>query len=140
MDTKIFSYQWLYPPFYAGIFVSSVNRIREKERNIDLGFFTKELSEKYGLPQLPFSIVVPEGYSYQFNHKTPVIHLDVLTNYIEKYIDEAPFKINSKGGTGLSAGRVSNIKLFKSTILRYEIEELNSQKILIKNKVFSYFI
>lgn len=33
-------------------------------------FFTKELSEKYGLPQLPFSIVVPEGYSYQFNHKT----------------------------------------------------------------------
>ena len=69
----------------------------------------------------------------QFNHKTPVIHLDLLTNYIDKYIDEAPFKTNSKGGTGLSAGRVSNIKLFKSTILRYEIDGLNSKKIQIKN-------
>ena len=69
----------------------------------------------------------------QFNHKTPVFHLDILTNYIDKYIDEAPFKTNSKGGAGLSAGRVSNIKLFKSTISRYEIEGLNSQKILIKN-------
>lgn len=69
----------------------------------------------------------------QFNHKTPVVQLDVLTNYIEKYKDEAPFKTNSKGGTGLSTGRISNIKLFKSTILRYEKESLNSQKVLIKN-------
>ena len=68
-----------------------------------------------------------------FNNKTPVVELDVLTNYIEKYKDEAPFKTNSKGGTGLSTGRISNIKLFKSTILRYEKECLNSQKILIKN-------
>lgn len=69
----------------------------------------------------------------QFNHKTPVIQLDILTNYIEKYKDEAPFKTNSKGGTGLSDGRINNIKLFKSIILRYEKESLNSQKILIKN-------
>lgn len=69
----------------------------------------------------------------QFNNKTPVVQLDVLTNYIEKYKDEAPFKTNSKGGTGLSTGRISNIKLFKSTILRYEKESLNSQKVLIKN-------
>ncbi|MEY2702628.1 MAG: hypothetical protein RLY43_1264 [Bacteroidota bacterium] len=68
-----------------------------------------------------------------FNNKTPVVELDVLTNYIEKYKDEAPFKTNSKCGTGLSTGRISNIKLFKSTILRYEKECLNSQKILIKN-------
>lgn len=69
----------------------------------------------------------------QFNNKTPVVQLDVLTNYIEKYKDEAPFKTNSKGGTGLSTGRISNIKLFKSTILRYEKESLNSQKVIIKN-------
>ncbi|BDB54868.1 transposase [Flavobacterium ammoniigenes] len=69
----------------------------------------------------------------QFNNKTPVVELDVLTNYIEKYKDEAPFKTNSKGGTGLSAGRISNIKLFKNTILRYEKESLNSQKVIIKN-------
>lgn len=68
-----------------------------------------------------------------FNNKTPVVELDILTNYIEKYIDEAPFKKNSKGSTGLSAGRISNIKLFKSTILRYESESLHSKKILIKN-------
>ncbi len=68
-----------------------------------------------------------------FNNKTPIVELDVLTNYIEKYKDEAPFKTNSKGGTGLSTGRISNIKLFKSTILRYEKECLNSRKILIKN-------
>lgn len=67
-----------------------------------------------------------------FNNKTPVIELDVLTNYIQKYIDEAPFKQNQKKELGLSAGRVQNIKLFKSTIIRYQDAKLKGKSILIK--------
>lgn len=47
--------------------------ISRKENKTELKgeriIFTKELSEKYGLSILPFSIVIPQGYNYQFNHK-----------------------------------------------------------------------
>ena len=46
-----------------------------------------------------------------FNNKTPVIELDVLTNYIQKFIDDAPYKQNAKKELGLSNGRVQNLKL-----------------------------
>lgn len=68
-----------------------------------------------------------------FNNKKQVIELDVLTNYIQKYIDEAPYKQNQKKETGLSNGRVQNLKLFKNTILRYEAEIFNGKSILIKD-------
>jgi len=68
-----------------------------------------------------------------FNNKTPVIELDFLTNYIQKYIDDAPFKQNAKKELGLSKGRIQNIKLFKSTVLKYEAEALKSKRILIRS-------
>lgn len=68
-----------------------------------------------------------------FNNKVPVIDLDILTTYIQKYIDEAPFKQNAKKGLGLSNGRVQNLKLFKKTIIRYEEEFLQKKSILIKD-------
>ena len=68
-----------------------------------------------------------------FNNKVQVIELDILTNYIQKYIDDAPFKKNAKKGTGLSAGRTQNLKLFKNTIIRYEFEALKGKSILIKD-------
>nr|WP_315144552.1 phage integrase SAM-like domain-containing protein [uncultured Flavobacterium sp.] len=68
-----------------------------------------------------------------FNNKIPIVELDVLTNYIQKYIDEAPYKQNQKKELGLSNGRVQNLKLFKSTIKRYETEMFKSKSILIKN-------
>lgn len=68
-----------------------------------------------------------------FNNKKPVIELDVLTNYIQKYIDEAPYKQNQKKETGLSSGRVQNVKLFKNTIERYEAENFKGKSILIKD-------
>jgi integrase len=68
-----------------------------------------------------------------FNNKTPVIELDVFTNYIQKYIDEAPYKENQKKEVGLSAGRIANLKLFKNTIERYESDNLKSKSILIKD-------
>lgn len=68
-----------------------------------------------------------------FNKKVQVVELDILTNYTQKYIDEAPYKKNGKKGTGLSAGRVQNLKLFKNTIERYEVEALKGKKILMKN-------
>jgi integrase len=68
-----------------------------------------------------------------FNKKTPVVELDVFTNYIQKYIDEAPFKQNAKKELGLSKGRVQNLKLFKNTVFRYEVEVLKGKSILVKD-------
>ena len=68
-----------------------------------------------------------------FNNKIAIVELDVLTNYIDKYIAEAPYKTNQKKEIGLSTGRIGNLKLFKNTIIRYETEVLNGKSILIKN-------
>jgi hypothetical protein len=68
-----------------------------------------------------------------FNNKIPVVQLDILTNYIQKYIDDAPFKQNAKKELGLSAGRIRNLKLFKNTIDRYETKVLKGEKIVIRN-------
>ena len=68
-----------------------------------------------------------------FNNKTPVVELDVFTTYIQKYIDEAPYKQNAKKELGLSKGRVQNLKLFKSTVLKYEAEVLKGKNIIIKD-------
>lgn len=68
-----------------------------------------------------------------FNNKTPIIELDILTNYIQKYITEAPYKDNQRGEAGLSISRIKNIKLFLSIILRYEKENFKGKSILIKD-------
>lgn len=68
-----------------------------------------------------------------FNNKKPKLELDKLTEYTQKYIDEAPYKENGKKSTGLSKGRVQNLKLFKNTIERYELEMFSKKSILIKN-------
>ncbi|HEU0136592.1 MAG TPA: hypothetical protein VFQ50_04820, partial [Flavobacterium sp.] len=68
-----------------------------------------------------------------FNNKIPVVQLDIFTTYIQKYIDEAPYKQNAKKELGLSKGRVQNLKLFKSTVTKYEMEICNSKSILIRN-------
>ena len=62
-----------------------------------------------------------------FNNKKPKLELDKLTEYTQKYIDEAPYKENGKNGTGLSNGRIQNLKLFKNTIVRYELEIFKSK-------------
>ena len=68
-----------------------------------------------------------------FFGKAIAIDLDILTNYIQKYINDAPYKPNAKNGTGLSTGRIQNLKLFKNTILRYETDNFKGKSILIKN-------
>lgn len=68
-----------------------------------------------------------------FNNKKPILELDVLLSYIQKYIDEAPYKQNQKKETGLSYGRVQNLKLFKNTIERYQNEVFRGKRILIKD-------
>ncbi|WP_170141489.1 phage integrase SAM-like domain-containing protein [Flavobacterium aquicola] len=67
-----------------------------------------------------------------FNNKVAVVDLDVFTNYIQKYIDDAPFKQNQKKELGLSGGRIQNLKLFKNTISKYEAEALKGKSILVK--------
>jgi integrase len=68
-----------------------------------------------------------------FNNKTPLVELDVFTTYIQKYIDEAPYKQNAKKELGLSKGRVQNLKLFKNTVLKFEIEVLKCKNVIIKD-------
>lgn len=68
-----------------------------------------------------------------FNKSKPIVELDILTNYIQKFINESPFKQNQQKELGLSTGRVANLKLFKKTIIRYEDEKFNSKSILIKD-------
>lgn len=68
-----------------------------------------------------------------FNNKTPVIELDIFTNYIQKYINEAPYKPNAKKELGLSKGRVQNLKLFKNTIEKYQTEALKNKNIIIRD-------
>ena len=67
-----------------------------------------------------------------FNNKTEFIPLDVLTSYMQKYIDEAPYKQNKKKGVGLSKGHVSNLSATMITLLRFEKETLNGRSILMK--------
>ena len=68
-----------------------------------------------------------------FHGKSKVVDLDIFLNYIQKYIDEAPYKQNAKKELGLSRGRVQNLKLFKNTILKYEAEVLKGKSILVKD-------
>lgn len=68
-----------------------------------------------------------------FNNKKPILELDKLTEYIQKYINDAPYKENGKKGTGLSNGRIQNLKLFKNTIKRYELEMFSNKSILTKD-------
>jgi integrase len=67
-----------------------------------------------------------------YNNKVPFVALDVLTTYIQKYIDDAPYKQNAKKELGLSKARIQNLKLFKNTILRYELEVFKGKSILVK--------
>lgn len=73
-----------------------------------------------------------QGQINSYFGKTQIIELDILTNYIQKYIDESPYKQNAKKELGLSKGRIQNLKLFKNTILKYETDKLNGKSILIK--------
>lgn len=68
-----------------------------------------------------------------YNNKTPVLELDIFTTYIQKYIDDAPYKQNAKKELGLTKGRVQNLKLFKTTVLKYESEVLKSKSIVIRD-------
>ena len=68
-----------------------------------------------------------------YNNKMPVLELDIFTTYIQKYIDDAPFKQNAKKELGLSNGRVQNLKLFKTTVLKYEDEVLKNKKIVLRD-------
>ena len=68
-----------------------------------------------------------------YNGKSNIVDLDILINYIQLYIDEAPYKQNAKKELGLSRGRVQNLKLFKNTIQKYEAEVLKNKSILIKD-------
>lgn len=71
-----------------------------------------------------------------FNNQKIHSDLEVFTNYIQNYIDKAPYKQNQQKGVGLSHGRITNLKLFKNTFLRFEKEELKGKKILFEKVDF----
>ena len=67
-----------------------------------------------------------------FNNKVKVVDLDILTNYIDKFIEDAPNKKNQKNELGLSERRIKGITTFKNLIIRFEDEALKGKKILIR--------
>lgn len=121
----------------------SEDKALPKQNNNELKALNSKLGKLAVSLKDAYNIAVSEGLTLTgdwlqeqidiFNNKKQVIELDVLTNYIQKYIDEAPYKQNQKRETGLSAGRVQNLKLFKNTIQRFEAETLKGKSILIKN-------
>ena len=106
-----------------------------KNLNSTLNKLTLYILEAYNSSVLKGEEVSGEWLQLQidiFNNKTPLVELDIFTNYIQKYIDDSPYKQNQKKELGLSKGRIQNLKLFKNTIVKYEVEILKSKKILIK--------
>lgn len=67
-----------------------------------------------------------------FNNKEVEDNLELLTNCIEKYIENAPNMPNQKKGLGLSERRVKSLVTFKNLIIRYEKEFLKGRQIRIK--------
>jgi integrase len=107
-----------------------------KALKIKLDKLATFINEAYNLSISNGEVITADWLQLQanlFNNTTQAVELDLLTNYIQKYIDESPLKRNAKGGTGLSEGRIQNIKLFKKTIQRYQKEVLKDKPILIKN-------
>jgi integrase len=68
-----------------------------------------------------------------FNGKKIIVDLDVLTNYINKYTEDAPYKTKANGEIGLSKGRITNLKKFHNRIKDYEKETMNGKSVLIKD-------
>jgi Phage integrase SAM-like domain len=67
-----------------------------------------------------------------FNNKVEFVQLDLLNNYIQKYIDQAPYKQNRKKELGLSKGHISNLEATKKSLLRFEQEILSGRSIVMK--------
>lgn len=111
-------------------------------KNEDLKFLKFKLDELKAQIEKSYNYAITKGVEINadwlqlqidiFNKKVPTLELDILTTYIQKYIDEAPYKQNQKNEIGLSSGRVQNLKLFKNTVKRYEAEMLKNEAILIK--------
>ena len=104
--------------------------------NISLSKLKTHLEVSYNTAITSGTAFTGEWLQHQidlFNKSKPIVELDILTNYIQKFINESPFKQNQQKELGLSTGRVANLKLFKKTIIRYEDEKFNSKSILIKD-------
>ena len=67
-----------------------------------------------------------------FNNKTEFVPLDVLTTYMQKYIDQAPYRQNRKKELGLSKGHIYSLISAKVAVLRFESQFLNGRSVLIK--------
>ncbi|MCF6350030.1 MAG: phage integrase SAM-like domain-containing protein [Flavobacteriaceae bacterium] len=61
---------------------------------------------------------------------------NLLTDTIQRYIDIAPTRKNSKGGIGLSKSRINSYKGLKNVVLRYEKEQGKRLKIKDINLAF----
>ncbi len=125
------------PKYWSETFAQPIQKSKEtKELKSKLSKLSDFISDSY-------NDAVSKGVEFTgewlqdqidiFNNKKTVIELDVLLNYIQKYIDDAPYKRNQKKETGLSDGRVQNLKLFKNTIERYQKEAFKGKRILIKD-------
>ena len=67
-----------------------------------------------------------------FNNKVEVVELDIVTNYIQKFIDDAPNKKNQKNELGLCESRIKGLISFKNLFTRFE-KATNNKNYLIKD-------
>jgi integrase len=107
-----------------------------KNLKIDLEKLKIAINENFGKDEPAGVEITGDWLQEQINSyfgKTEIIEIDILTVYIQKYIDEAPYKQNAKKGLGLSAGRIQNLKLFKSTIHKFQDEAMKGKNIFIKD-------
>ena len=61
----------------------------------------------------------------------PITNEELIVNYIQKIIDNAKHKKNSKGGLGLSKSRIKSYKTFQNTIKRFQRDSNNSKDFAI---------
>jgi integrase len=104
-----------------------------KNQKNDLDKFKTELEKTYNDAVKQGLIINAQWLEEQIeiiNNKTVIGSLDILTNYIQFYIDSSPTRKNQKGGTGLSYNRIKSIKNFLRIITDYQ--KIIKKEILIR--------
>lgn len=94
-----------------------------KNFKTDLDKFKTKLENAYNKSVKQGLIINAQWLEEQIDHinnKKPVIDLDILTNYIQHYIDSAHTRKNQKGGLGLTPNRIKSFATFLNIIKDYQ--------------------
>ena len=89
----------------------------------DLDKFKNKLEEAYN-KAIKQGLIINANWLQEhidlINNKKPIIRLDILTNYIQHFIDNAHTRKNQKGNLGLTHNRIKSFTTFKNLVDEYE--------------------